>query len=87
MALPSCSDVGLLAVAAVATVSTLHTTLRPWIPDVRPLNCGFCLSMWIALGTACVLRTPESVFAIPVTGFLAVVAAGLWPWAFYSTSD
>lgn len=87
MVLPSSSDVALLAVTAVSIVSTLHTVLRPLIPDVQPLNCGFCLSMWLAIGFACWQRTPEAVCAIPVTGFFALIAVGLWPWAFYSTSE
>jgi hypothetical protein len=84
MASPSCPEIALIAIVAVASVSVLHTVLRPWIPDIRPLNCSVCLSLWIAIGVACKLWSLEALLAIPVTGFFAVVAAGLWPWAFYS---
>jgi hypothetical protein len=84
MATPSCSDVALVALLVVSSVSVVHTAARPIIPNVRPLNCAFCLSLWVALGAAAGLWTLEALLAIPVAGFLAVIASGQWPWAFYA---
>jgi hypothetical protein len=86
MATPSCPDVVLLALTAVSCVSVVHTTVRPIIPDIRPLNCAFCLTLWVASGIAAHLWTLEALWAIPLAGFFAVIAAGQWPWAFYTTA-
>ena len=85
MGLPCFPDVAGLALFSVAVVSFVHTVARPVIPDVRPLNCAFCLVTWLSLGLAAHLWTVEALAAVPVAGFLAVIAVGLWPWAFYST--
>lgn len=85
MATPSCPEVILLALMAVSCVSVVQTAARPIIPDIRPLNCAFCMTLWVALGIAARLWTLEAVWAIPLAGFLAVLAAGQWPWAFYTT--
>jgi hypothetical protein len=37
------------------------------------------------MGIAARLWSVEALLAIPIAGFFAAVAAGLWPWAFYST--
>lgn len=84
MATPSCSEVLVLALLAVSSVSVFHTVGRPIIPDHRPLNCAFCLTLWFSLALAANQWTLEAVWAIPVAGFFALVAAGQWPWAFYS---
>lgn len=85
--MPSLPDVALLALVYVSCVSMVHTLLRPWLPDVRPLACGFCLTLWLAMGAASYLGTPEAWLAIPVAGFLALIVAGQWPWVFYSKSE
>lgn len=84
MATLSCSEPVFLALVVVSSVSVAHTAFRPLIPDVRPLNCAFCMACWAALGVAAALWTWEAVLAVPLAGFLAAVASGLWPWAFYS---
>jgi len=86
MATPSCSDVFLLAFLAVSSVSVFHTAARPLIPDVRPLNCAFCLSLWVSMGITAALWNVEALLAVPVAGFMAAISAGQWPWAFYSVT-
>ncbi len=81
---PDASTVAGLAGFSVAVVSFAHTAARPIIQDVRPLNCAFCMATWLSLGLAAHLWTIEALVAVPVAGFFAVVAVGLWPWAFYS---
>ncbi len=83
MGTPSCSEVVGLALFSVAVVSTFHTAARPLIPNVRPLNCAFCMALWVSMALAARLWSVEALAAIPVAGFFAVVAAGMWPWAFY----
>ena len=85
--MPSLPDVALLALVYVSSVSMAHTLLRPWMPNERPLACGFCLTLWLAMGVASYLRTTEAGLAIPVAGFLALIVAGQWPWVFYSKSE
>lgn len=86
MVMPSCSEVLFLALLSISSVSVVHTAARPLIPNVQPLNCGFCMSVWVALGIAAGLWTLEALLAVPFTGFFAVVASGQWPWAFYTTT-
>lgn len=45
------------------------------------------MALWVASGLAARLWTLEAVWAIPIAGFLAALAAGQWPWAFYTTAE
>jgi hypothetical protein len=73
-----------LALLAVSSVSVAHTALRPFIPNRRPLNCGFCMSLWTAMGVASHLWTVDSLLAVPIAGFMAIIVTSQWPWAFYT---